>query len=182
MQIAIHKDLVLRTRCYLWEAERSVHILLDPTMRWVDFFGYYDAKKRSELDNITDELAAKLSPEDLTRKISREDFAREWRPPVIRIFLGRWLAPRQRSFAFRSLDVNYLVQSLRTFLDFLHSSQKPVFDSLVRLRMQLYDCGSVIENRCYGWQALKHVKEIATFGWTYWGGPLTISQFLAKSA
>lgn len=183
MRIRLSKDVLLRARCYFWEAERSVHVLLDPKTRWPDFVAYYDTAKRSELGRLVQELTEKLPRAHRTRKISREDFARTWREPgTLRVIFGPWLSRWQYSFAFNPFDIEYLVRSLSLFLEFLQRVEKPDTGTLISLRMQLCECGLVIERRCSGWKKLEEVKEIASFGWTHWRQAVSLTQFLAKSA
>jgi hypothetical protein len=183
MKIQLTKELALKTRCYYWEAERSVHVLLDPRSLWADFLVYFDKKKMDELRQIRLQLQKHLSPSLVMAKISRANLAKQWQAPgFFRVVFGGWLARFQLRFGFRPLDVNYLLQGLDSFLDFFDHQSKPDNDSLIQLRMMLTDCGTIIDQRCYGWEEMKHVKRISYFGCATWFPTVSLSQFLAKAA
>lgn len=183
MRIRIPRRLALKARCYFWEAERSVHILLDPVSRWSEFSEYFGVQKKAEIADLLQELENHLPRSEVIRRISRADLAQQSKGTgFFRLVFGPWLAPWQSRFAFLPLDLHYLLQSLKDFLAFLGNPQKPDSDFLIQLRMRLCDCGYILEDRCLGWKEMKEATKIRCFGWKPWFPTVTIQEFLAKAA
>jgi hypothetical protein len=160
--VLLERPLIVTLYGFCREAERSVHRAANPSSAWSHFQAYYRPEKRRGLEEIVDQLRAKLPASERHQPAPRRTTL-GFVPPALwrRILLG-WLGWGAHP-AFPAPEIRFFLGALETLLAHLEHSDKPGADVLIGLRMDFAECRARLEARCSGFRELAAMRNIPYF-------------------
>lgn len=162
MRIRLEKRLATLLYSCIRQAERSLHFALSNKAQWGDFIRYYNVARRKAITSLLGNLRILNANGDSVRgrqRVSHSSFARPG------IFLLNLLTRSIRtSWRFSGDDLAFLFAALSAFYDVLDAAQPPAHASLIELRLDLYSCEWIIENRMLGIPELRLAQNVEHYG------------------
>ena len=154
---------VVEACCYLNEAERSLHHVLNPACRWHDFLAYYTPDKVAALKRFVDVFQPQAAKTDNVFPVVAE-LARWYRPPgVFRHFLGACVGRFRSRWRVLPEEAAFIGAVFAALVRILAEGEKPHADRLIAARMATCSAHQIIEVRCSGLHELKTVRQ--RIGW-----------------
>ncbi|MCI0378274.1 MAG: hypothetical protein L0215_11760 [Gemmataceae bacterium] len=180
MKIRLQKKQLLTVYCYLREAERSLHFLMNPARSWDEFLAYYDDDKIRAIRQLSDRLLDNFPETVLNGKIAAPPSTPK--PGFFRVVFGPWLNNWKKSWNLPVESVVFPGRCLSALVALLEKGAKPSAESLFQLRLAFSDAERRLEFACYGLKELDVAQHIAHFDQPDTQSALSIPQFLQKVA
>jgi hypothetical protein len=145
----LRKQSAVGLYCWCRQAERSIDLTLTGDLaQWARLKEYYDEHKREGIGSALKELKA-LGVHLLKPPAHEEVAYLSFWSPFLYLF-RRMLNPFKSAWSFSKDELTFIYSILDAVLRTLDSSERPDQDSLIQLRMRLYDCQWIIGNRMCG--------------------------------
>jgi len=161
MAISIRKWEALSFFCLARQAERSIDFALSSERQWDLLRKYYDSARLEMLESAVESLLT-VTPA-AAAPASRDQAFRVSLYWVLaypaRIILNRF----RSSWRFQETDLQFILQTFQSVIDFLRRRQKPEARSLVQTRMDLHACEVIIERKLVGLPEVRQAQRIEHF-------------------
>ena len=178
----MNRKQVVEACCYLNEAERSLHHVLNPACHWADFVAYYVPEKVAALK----QLARTFQPgaPAIQRDFPTVEELLEWyrAPGILHSIFGFCIGPFQSCWRIPADEASFVASVFDAMMQLLSVRDKPDDHRLIAARMTTLAAHRIIEERCLGLRELNNVRKVGWFNQLPHQPTLTVTDILRDVA
>lgn len=182
METKLDTKLVTKLYFYLLQAERSIHKATGND--WSDLKEFYNSERTDAIQGLVRVLKSLLLRHGSDAlAFDREEIYKGY-PSVglLKYLFGKQIAGWKKTWSFPDREIRYMTSSLMAVLQMLPAPSKPDLQLLIALRMDLCNCRSIIETRCYGLPVLKYGVRIEHLYQSNWISPVSLADILGEQS
>lgn len=180
--IQLTRKQVVEASCYLNEAERSLHFVLNPACRWMDFVAYYTPSKVDALKRF----ARLFQPQPPTEPVEFSTVETIWRCHrplgIVKTLLDVCFGALKSHWRIPIAEAAVVGTVFDAMLQCLLRREKPTDDQLISSRMSAYSAHQLIASHCPGLRELANVRSIGWFNQMPYQPTRTVADILRDVA